>query len=74
MPNGATALFLIDDAEAAPEEMAEMEVAAVLFDGHDAQAVARARECWRQVTEAGLKAVYWAQDAGGGWVKKHEAG
>lgn len=73
-PNGAKALFLIDDAGAEPGELAGMEVAAVLFDGHDAQAVARARDRWRQITEAGLKAVYWAQDERGGWVKRHESG
>ena len=73
-PNGAKALFLVDDAAVEPAELAGMEVAAILFDGHDEAAVARARDQWRQVTEAGLKAVYWAPDAGGGWVKKHEAG
>ncbi len=73
-PNGAKALFLIDGADAAPEEMAGMEVAAILFDGHDERAVADARDRWRRVTGAGLDAVYWAQDARGGWVKRQKAG
>ena len=73
-PNGANTLFLIDNAEADTAELAAMEMVAVLFDGLDEAAVARARDQWRLVAEAGLKAVYWAQDEGGAWVKKHETG
>ncbi|MCH8953666.1 MAG: DNA polymerase III subunit chi [Proteobacteria bacterium] len=73
-PNDANTLFLIDNAEAELEELAAMAMVAVLFDGLDEAAVARAREQWRLVSEAGLKAVYWAQDEGGAWVKKHETG
>lgn len=85
VPNGAAALFLIDGAEAATDEMAAMEVTAILFDGHDPAAVEAARAQWRAVTGAaaaaasgtgtgaGFAAVYWAQQ-GGRWVKRHEAG
>jgi DNA polymerase III subunit chi len=73
VPNGAAALFLVDGAKAAPEEMAAMQVTAILFDGQDAAAVEAARAQWRAVAGAGLAAVYWAQE-GGRWVKKHEAG
>ncbi len=73
VPNGAAALFLVDGATAAPEEMAAMQVTAILFDGQDAAAVDAARAQWRAVTGAGLAAVYWGQE-GGRWVKKHEAG
>ena len=73
-PNDANTLFLIDNAEAELEELAAMAMVAVLFDGLDEAAVARAREQWRLVSEAGLTAVYWAQDEGGAWVKKHETG
>jgi DNA polymerase-3 subunit chi len=73
-PNGANTLFLVDGAEAAPDELAAMEMVAVLFDGHDEAAVAHAREQWRAVAGAGLKAVYWAQDDRGAWVKRHESG
>jgi DNA polymerase III subunit chi len=72
VPNGAAALFLVDGAAAAPDEMATMQVTAILFDGHDAAAVEAARAQWRAVTGAGLPAVYWAQE-GGRWVKKHES-
>ena len=71
VPNGAQALFLVDGAGAAADEMAAMEVTAILFDGHDAAAVEAARGQWREVTVAGLAAVYWAQE-GGRWVKRSE--
>ena len=52
--------------------MAGLEITAILFDGQDPAAVEAARSQWRDVTGAGLAAVYWAQE-GGRWVKKHEA-
>lgn len=73
-PNGANALFLIDSAEAAADELSAMELSAILFDGLDAAVLERVRAQWRMVTDAGLKAVYWAQDQGAGWVKRHESG
>ncbi|MEM7505338.1 MAG: DNA polymerase III subunit chi [Pseudomonadota bacterium] len=73
IPNDPNTLFLIDGAESAAEELSRMEMTAILFDGLDPAAVDRARAQWRLVTEAGLKAVYWAQEAGG-WVKKVESG
>jgi len=73
VPNGATALFLIDGADASSDEVAAMEVTAILFDGHDPAAVEAARGQWRAVTAAGLSAVYWAQAPGGRWEKKHES-
>jgi DNA polymerase-3 subunit chi len=73
-PNNPNTLFLIDGAEAGPGEMAGLDVTAILFDGHDPAAVQAARGQWKAVTGAGLKAVYWAQEAGGRWVKKNESG
>ena len=35
LPNGATTLFLIDGAEAATDEMAGLDITALLFDAHD---------------------------------------
>lgn len=74
VPNNANTLFLIDNAESEAGELAAMEMVAVLFDGHDEAAVAHAREQWRRLSGAGAKAVYWAQDERGAWVKRHEAG
>lgn len=70
--NRASTLFLVDGALAEPDEMAAMQVTAILFDGHDPQAVEAARGQWRLVTGAGLAAVYWAQE-NGRWIKRHEA-
>lgn len=72
VPNRASTLFLVDGATASPEEMAAMQVTAILFDGNDENAIEAARGQWRMVTGEGLAAVYWAQ-ADGRWVKRHEA-
>ena len=73
-PNAADVLFLVDGATAAPEEMARFARACLLFDGRDAEAVAAARGVWKAVTDAGFKAAYWAEGAGGKWEKKAEKG
>lgn len=73
-PNRANALFLVDGAGAETAELAALEMAAVLFDGLDPAALERAREQWRLVTGAGLRAVHWAEDERGAWVKRHEKG
>lgn len=70
--NRASTLFLVDGAMAEPDEMAAMEITAILFDGHDTPALEAARGQWRGVTAAGLAAVYWAQE-NGRWIKRHEA-
>jgi len=74
MPNAPDALFLLAGAPADPARLAEIEVSAILFDGHDEAAVGAARAQWRALTAAGLKAVYWAQGPDGGWVKRAESG
>ena len=71
-PNDPQVLMLVDGAEEAPEKMAPFERVVIMFDGHDAEAVDRARAQWRAVTGAGLKAVYWAQEDRR-WVKKAES-
>ena len=48
--------------------------ALLMFDGHDDAALGEARAAWKAVTEAGLKAVYWAQTDSGGWTRKAESG
>jgi DNA polymerase-3 subunit chi len=70
-PNDPQVLMLVDGAEAKPEDMGRFERVVLMFDGNDAEAVDRARGQWRAVSEAGLKAIYWAQDDGR-WVKKAE--
>lgn len=66
-PNGATVLVLIDGPDAA--DAAGFERVLELFDGRDAEAVARARERWRWAEQAGLERVYWQQDERGRWQR-----
>ncbi|MGF1447695.1 MAG: DNA polymerase III subunit chi [Pikeienuella sp.] len=79
LPNAPAALFLVDGAEAALDAadlaaLSGLETVAILFDGTDQTALGQARAAWRQVTGAGLTAVYWAEAPGGGWERKAESG
>jgi DNA polymerase III subunit chi len=67
-PNGAHALFLLDGA--APGPMDGLDRCVVLFDGRDEQAVAGARELWREVKGVGHPASYWRQSEEGAWRKQ----
>jgi DNA polymerase-3 subunit chi len=73
VPNGATYLVAIDGAEVTPAEVAAMERVSVMFDGHDADALARARAQWKALTAAGCAAAYWSEESGR-WEKKAETG
>ena len=73
-PNAPDILFLVDGAEAKAEEMSGYVRALLMFDGHDEDAVSAARGAWKSVSDAGLKAIYWAQTDAGGWAKKAESG
>ena len=66
-PNGAEALFLIDDAEPGPLEGFTRCV--FLFDGQDEAAVASARARWKALKAEGAPISYWKQTARGGWEK-----
>jgi DNA polymerase III subunit chi len=67
-PNGATVRFLVDGAEIG--DLADYERIVYLFDGHDAVAVARAREQWKAAKGAGCEATYWQQSSEGRWEKR----
>ncbi len=72
IPNGAACLMVVDGAEVSPQETRAMERVCILFDGHDADALARARGQWKALTGAGIAAQYWSEDSGR-WEKKAEA-
>ncbi len=72
-PNDPDVLMLVEGAEASDAEMAAHDRTVLIFDGHDDDALARARDAWRRAAASGLRAVYWAQD-GGRWVKRRETG
>lgn len=73
MPEGAACLMCVDGAEVSAEEVAALERVCVLFDGHDPEALTRARGQWRSLTEAGAAAQYWSEESGR-WEKKAESG
>ena len=67
-PNGAAVRFFVDGADVA--DLSGYARAVHLFDGHDPDAVARARTQWKTARAAGHTIVYWQQDDQGRWVKK----
>jgi DNA polymerase-3 subunit chi len=64
-PNGARFLFLLDGA-AAP--LKDWDRVFDLFDGHDTEAVAAARQRWTAAKADGHALTYWRQTAAG-WEK-----
>ncbi|KUO58184.1 MAG: DNA polymerase III subunit chi [Alphaproteobacteria bacterium BRH_c36] len=67
-PNGARVVFLVDGAEL---DNFEGFIRVVhLFDGHDKDALARARKQWKAAKDAGCAVTYWQQNAQGRWEKK----
>ncbi len=69
-PNGAHALFLLDDAEFGPLDGFERCV--VMFDGGDQAALGAARARWREAKSlpGAASASYWRQSAEGRWEKQ----
>lgn len=68
-PNGATVRFLIDGAPL-PDAPEMYQRIVLLFDGYDEEALAAAREMWKEVRKRGLEATYWQQNDAGRWEKK----
>jgi len=67
-PNGARVRFLVDGASAPDYVGAERFV--YMFDGHDVDAVASAREQWKAAKAAGCAIAYWQQTESGRWEQK----
>jgi DNA polymerase-3 subunit chi len=67
--NNANVRFLIDGA-AFPHDVARYDRLVLIFDGTDAEAVARAREQWTQAKAEGHETSYWQPDESGRWVQK----
>jgi DNA polymerase III subunit chi len=68
IPNGAGVRFIVDGAET--QEFSGFVRIVFMFDGNDADAVARAREQWKAAKGAGCPVTYWQQSAAGKWEKK----
>jgi DNA polymerase-3 subunit chi len=73
-PNAPDVMMTIDRAAVAPDEFTAHRRLVVIFDGHDTEAVAEARDLWRQAAASACRAQYWVQDDSGRWVKKAESG
>jgi DNA polymerase-3 subunit chi len=67
-PNGAHVRFLVDGATLA--DASPYARIAYVFDGRDAEAVARAREAWHEAKARGDAVSYWQQDEAGRWQQK----
>ncbi len=70
---GMDCLMCVDGAAPSPEEVTASQRVCVLFDGHDPEAVQKARAHWKSLTDAGCAAQYWSEE-GGSWQKKAETG
>lgn len=69
--NTPDCVISVDGADLDIDEMARATRAMILFDGNDADAVAKARGQWKSVTGANLAAKYWSQESGR-WEMKAE--
>lgn len=67
--NFATCLMSVQGADISTKEVLAAERTCILFDGHDGEALAKARVQWKALTVAGCSAQYWSQDSGR-WEKK----
>ncbi|MDR0253183.1 MAG: DNA polymerase III subunit chi [Brucellaceae bacterium] len=66
--NGATVRFVVEGAEIVDAEKYDRLV--VMFDGHDASQLTKAREQWKSLKAAGHQLTYWQQNADRRWEKK----
>jgi len=69
-PNEAAFLFLTDGAEIGPDKLAEYERVFNIFDGNSEEALAQARNLWKNFKEAGNEVYYWQQTEKGVWEQK----
>jgi DNA polymerase-3 subunit chi len=67
-PNGAQVRFLLDGAELG--DVSNYVRVVFIFDGRDADALARARAQWQVARSSGHSVSYWQQDADGRWQQR----
>lgn len=67
-PNGAGVRFLIEGAMI-PEDAEAYQRIVLIFDGEDPDAVAAAREHWRESKAKGFDVTYWQTDGEGRWQR-----
>lgn len=64
-------VMLIDSAALDASDFTQPERTCVIFDGNDPASLENARAQWRQATDSGTRALYWAEEHGK-WLKKAE--
>jgi len=67
--NAAQCIIAVHRAEISADDVTAMQRVCILFDGYDEDELTHARGQWKALKSAGVKAEYWAEDAGR-WVKK----
>jgi DNA polymerase-3 subunit chi len=67
-PNGAMVRFLSEGAMI-PEDAEAYQRIVLIFDGEDPDAVAAARERWRESKAKGFDVTYWQTDGEGRWQR-----
>jgi DNA polymerase III subunit chi len=72
LANRPDCLLCVEGAALAPEEIAGLSRAMIVFDGQDGAAVAQARAQWSLLTKSGIKAKYWSEESGR-WAMKAES-
>ncbi len=69
--NAASCVISLGGAEISASEIATLDRACILFDGHEYDAVQHARGQWKSLTGEGVSAQYWSEESGR-WEKKAE--
>ena len=67
-PNNATVRFMLEGAQ--PPDLSSYQRGIYIFDGHNADDIAMARERWKIEKESDNEVTYWRQNSHGGWDKK----
>ncbi len=67
-PNNANIRFMVEGAQ--PPDLSTYMRGIYIFDGHNADELAIARQRWKVEKNAGHDVTYWQQNARGGWDKK----
>ena len=68
-PNGANVRFLVDNA-ALPVDTDSYERVVLVFNGEDAEALAVARQAWKDCKTRGFDVTYWQTDERGRWQRR----
>ena len=69
-PNGATMLFLTDDAMPVEGDTENYARIFNIFDGNNPEALQNARNLWKNLRSSGAELHYWQQDNDGHWAEK----